>query len=53
MKQKMASSIENSREAQQKREAENGISIQRQAAQSLLNSLCFLIAALQSHTRGV
>ena len=25
----------------------------RQAAQSLLNSLCFFIATLQSHTRGV
>ena len=27
--------------------------IHRQAAQSLLNSLCFFIATLQSHTRGV
>jgi hypothetical protein len=27
--------------------------IHRRAAQSLLNSLCFFIATLQSHTRGV
>jgi hypothetical protein len=27
--------------------------IHRQAAQSLLNSLCFPIATLQSHARGV
>jgi hypothetical protein len=27
--------------------------IHRRAAQNLLNSLCFFIATLQSHTRGV